>query len=224
MNAKILSTSYITHDVKRFVVEKPDGYKFIPGQATLVAINTPKWKYEKRDFSFTSLNEDPQLEFIIKAYPRNIYPNHGGVTEELHKLKEKDEITIERPYGTISYKGLGVFIAGGAGITPFIAILRQLYKDGKLRGNKLIFSNKTSKDVILEKELRKMLADDLILVLTREEKNGYEYGRIDEEFLKKHINNFSQHFYVCGPKEMVKQIRQILKNLGAQTDSLVFEK
>jgi predicted ferric reductase len=45
--------------------------------------------------------------------------------QELGKLKHGDELII-RVWGAIEYKGEGVFIAGGAGVTPFIAILRQL--------------------------------------------------------------------------------------------------
>ena len=100
--------------------------------------------------------------------------------------------TINRftSWGTINYKGPGVFIAGGAGITPFIAILRMLKKDGKIEGNKLFFSNKTTEDVILEKEFREMFdPNDLMLTLTKEKVAGYESGRVDSEFLKKHIKN-----------------------------------
>jgi ferredoxin-NADP reductase len=35
---KILKTEYVTHDVKRFRVEKPADYIYIPGQATEVTI------------------------------------------------------------------------------------------------------------------------------------------------------------------------------------------
>jgi len=38
---KILKTEQVTHDVRRFQVEKPAGYKFIPGQATEVSVNLP---------------------------------------------------------------------------------------------------------------------------------------------------------------------------------------
>ena len=41
---KILESNYISHDVKRFKVEKPRGFSFIPGQATDVSINQPEWK------------------------------------------------------------------------------------------------------------------------------------------------------------------------------------
>jgi ferredoxin-NADP reductase len=55
--------------------------------------------------------------------------------------------------GRIEYKGEGVFIAGGAGVTPFIAILRQLQAENKIANNKLIFTNKTANDIILKKNL-----------------------------------------------------------------------
>jgi len=222
--AKILMTEFVTHDVKRFILEKPEGYKYIPGQATDVAINMPKWKEKTHPFTFTSLNEDDVLEFTIKGYPLKEYPNHEGMTEQLHKLGPGDELILDEPWGTINYKGAGVFIAGGAGITPFIAILRYLRDKNKLKGNKLIFSNKTAKDVILEKEFRVMFASsDLILTLTREKIQGYESGRADGDFLKKHIADFSQNFYICGPKKMVEDLKRILSELGAKTDSVVFE-
>jgi ferredoxin-NADP reductase len=41
---KIVSVESVTHDVKRFTIQKPEGFKFIPGQATEVSINTPALK------------------------------------------------------------------------------------------------------------------------------------------------------------------------------------
>jgi ferredoxin-NADP reductase len=225
MIAKILVTELVTHEVKRFVLEKPRGYSFVPGQATRVAINKPKWEKEKRPLTFTSLNEDPNLELIVKAYPLDKYPSHRGMTEQLHKLVPGDGLILEKPWGTISYKKPGVFVAGGAGITPFIAIFRQLTKDGKLEGNKLIFSNRMEKDVILKKELSSMFGDEgLVLTLTREKVGGCESGRVNEDFLKRHVSDFSQDFYICGPRQMVEDLKKILMKLGAGTKSVVFEK
>jgi ferredoxin-NADP reductase len=217
--AKILKIEPVTYNVKRFILEKPKNFKFIPGQATDVSINLPKWKEEKRPFTFTSLNDDLILEFTIKSYPE-----HNGVTKKLHELSPGDELIIEDPFGTINYKGTGVFIAGGAGITPFIAILRQLRKENKLKRNKLIFSNKTSRDIILEKEFKDMFPkEDLILTLTEEKNSNYEFGMINKEFLKKYVNNFHQFFYICGPPGFVASIKEELKSLGASKDILVIE-
>jgi len=216
---KILMTEFVTHNVKRFILEKPENYQFIPGQATDISINLPKWKNEKRPFTFTSLNNDLVLEFTIKCYPE-----HNGVTKKLHELNPGDELIIEDPWGTINYKGTGTFIAGGAGITPFIAILRQLKKENKLQGNKLIFSNKLQKDIILEKEFKEMFnQENLILTLTDEEKQRYENSIINQDFLKKYIKNFNQHFYICGPPKFVSSIKESLISLGANKDILIIE-
>lgn len=215
---KILKIEQVTHDVRRFILEKPKGYRFIPGQANDITLDKEGWRDEKRPFSFTSLNEDPYLEFTIK-----IYPAHQGVTEKLGMLKEGDFLILREPFGAIQYKSPGVFIAGGAGITPFIAIFRQLYKEGKLTGNTLLFSNKTKEDVILENELKKMLGKNCIFTLTREEIKGYDFGRIDVAYLQRKIKDFRQRFYVCGPPRMVKDIKAFLEQLGVEPDTVVFE-
>lgn len=216
---EILKTDFVTHDVRRFILEKPKNFEFIPGQATDVSINQEGWRNKKRPFTFTSLNFDQVLEFTIKGYY-----DHQGVTNKLHQLQPGDELIIRRPFGTINYQGPGVFVAGGAGVTPFIAILRSLHRQDKLKGNKLIFSNKTGRDVILEQELRGMFNEpDLILTLTREKNSGYQYGRVDQSLLRKHVDNFNQNFYVCGPPAMVKDLKRILKDLGANVDEIVFE-
>ena len=216
---KILKAEYLTHDVKRFALEKPAGYNFIPGQATDVSINTPEMKDQKRPFSFTSLNDWDYLEFTIK-----IYRDHKGVTNELGQINAGAELIIGDPWGTIQYREPGTFIAGGAGITPFIAILRDLQRKGQVRGNSLIFSVKSSDDVILEKEFKDMLGADFHTVLTRENIMGYREREIDKHYLIETIRNFSQHFYVCGPDLFVTSIRQMLQELGANSDALVFEK
>jgi ferredoxin-NADP reductase len=216
---KILRAEYLTHDVKRFVVEKPAGYTFIPGQATEVSINTPEFRDQKRPFSFTGLNEWDYLEFIIK-----IYRNRKGVTNELGQTNAGDELIIRDVWGTIQYEKPGVFIAGGAGITPFIAILRELQRKGQIHGNSLVFSVQGSDDVILEKEFRDMLNSDFHTIFTRENIMGYREREIDKQYLIETVKDFSLHFYVCGPEQFVSHITRMLEELGASSESLVFER
>jgi cytochrome-b5 reductase len=209
----------VTHDVKRFIVKKPRGFKFVPGQGTLVAINKPELKDDAHPFTPTSLAEDLVLEFTIKGYPE-----HHGLTEKLHQLRPGDDLLLGSVFGTIEYKGPGVFIAGGAGITPFVAILRRLHRDGQLGGNTLIFSNKTRDDVILEKELRAYLGDRCILTLTRDETPGYDHRMVDEAYLREKVADFNRPFYVCGPPPMVEGITAALQKMGAKADNVVFER
>src|SRR6056297_3387130 len=125
---KILKIEKITHDVKKFITEKPENYEYTPGQATNISINKPELKDDSHPFTFTSLNDENTLEFIIKIYPTKEYPDHDGFTEKLNELNEGDELLIEDAWGAIKYEGRGTFLAGGAGITPFIAIFKDLNK------------------------------------------------------------------------------------------------
>jgi ferredoxin-NADP reductase len=216
---KIFGIEYVTHDVKRYKIEKPEGYSFIPGQATDVSINSAAWRDEKRPFTFTCLNTDPYLEFTIKSYP-----SHQGVTNELSKLEEGAELIIRDVWGTIAFKKSGVFIAAGAGITPFIAIFRHLNKIGKLDENMLIFSNKTEADIILRDEFERMLGPNFVNTLTREKSEKYDNRRIDKAYLLEKITNFRQPFYICGPDSFVNELQMALTELGAGSEFITIEK
>ena len=215
---KILSIDQVTHDVKRFRVEKPAGYSFIPGQATDVSVNTPEFRNKKRPFTYTCLTRDPYLEFTIK-----IYTSRNGVTNELGKLKPGGELIIRDVWGAISYKGKGVFIAGGAGITPFISIFRDLHTRNEISGNTLIFANKTKADIILEDELSDMLGNSFINILSDEKNDNYFHGMISLDFLRLHIGDLNRKFYVCGPPPMTDAVLKHLADLGVGENSITLE-
>ena len=215
---KILSIDHVTHDVKRFRVEKPAGYSFIPGQATDVSVNTPEFRNKKRPFTFTCLTRDPYLEFTIK-----IYTSRNGVTNELGKLKPGGELIIRDVWGAISYKGKGVFIAGGAGITPFISIFRDLHTRNEISGNTLIFANKTKADIILEDELSDMLGNSFINILSDDNNDNYFHGMISRDFLRLHTGDLNRKFYVCGPPPMMDAVLKHLADLGIGEKSITLE-
>lgn len=215
---KVLETSYVTHDVKRFVLEKPPGYTFIPGQSVNISINVPGWEKILRPFTFTNLPEDKYLEFMIK-----IYRNRNGFTKKIESINKGDELILHDIFGVIHYKENGVFIAAGSGITPFLSIFRYLQKQKRLSKNLLIYSNKTKEDVIMGESLYAMLKDKFIPVFTRENVIGFIENRIDRNFLIDHIDNFKQQFYICGPETFVKDLKEILVSLGATIDHIIFE-
>jgi len=216
---KILKTQFATHDVKQIIIQKPKGYTFIPGQAAEVSILKKGLENEKRPFTFTSLNTDPTLEFTIKEYPER-----KGITAEIHKLRAGDKISIDKPFGSISYQGPGTFIAGGAGVTPFIAILRQLKYKNDLAGNSLIFSNKTWKDIILEREFVSLLGEENVFyTLTEQKKIGYDNTKINKDYLKEKMSSFHQKFYLCGPPQFVKDIKTYLLELDAKEENIIQE-
>lgn len=215
---KIKSVDHVTHDVLRFTTEKPENFNFEPGQASRISINKEGWEKKKRSFTFTNLPDEDHLEFVIKTYP-----SHGGVTNELLSLKAGDELIVHEVWGSIAYKGEGVFIAGGAGVTPFISILRHLSKMNKLGNNKLLFANKTVGDIIHNAEFKDMLGHNFINILSQEEVAEFEHGLINEEFLKKHGVNNHEYVYLCGPKPMMESIVEQLLNLNVKQEAIIKE-
>lgn len=215
---KIKSINKVTHDVLQIRVEKPKAYRFDSGQATEVAINKNGWENERRPFTFTCLPSDDFLEFTIKTYPA-----HKSVTNELLKLKVNDELILHDVFGTITYQGEGVFIAGGAGVTPFISIFRNLHSKNEIGNNKLIFANKSKKDIILEQEFKKILNKNFINILSDEKTEGYDHGFISGDFLKANIDGVNKKFYLCGPPPMMDSLLKQLSNLKINESSIVTE-
>jgi propane monooxygenase reductase subunit len=219
VSVAILKTEMVTHNVRHYRVEKPKNFHFGPGQATEMSIDRDGWRDEKRPFTFTSLQNDDTLEFTIKSYR-----DHPGVTNALWGLEARDRLLLRDVWGTIQYRGVGTFIAGGAGVTPFIAILRHLNARGGLAGNRLIVSNQTEKDIILRDEFEAMAGLETLWTVTGDPKSSLLQERIDADFLRKHVGAFDGRFYLCGPDGMVSQLRGTLEELGADVGSVTWER
>lgn len=218
-SVSILDTIPVTHNVRHYRVERPRGYSFTPGQATEVTIDREGWRDKKRPFTFTSLPDAETLEFTIKSYF-----DHNGVTNELWSLGAGDRLILRDVWGTIQYRGPGTFIAGGAGVTPFIAILRHLNATGKIAGNRLIVSNRTEKDIILRDEFEAMEGLEVLWTLTDDPKSSLLQERIDKGFLARHVEDLKQNFYLCGPDPMVKDLRDLLDEAEADVANVTWEK
>ena len=116
-----------------------------------------------------------------------------------------------------------IFIAGGAGITPFIPILRRRQRDGALDGCMLIFSNTTERDIILRQEWQAM--GDLVTVftVTGDPDSQLPQQKVDEDFLRETVGDVDSTFYICGPPEMVDDVTAALRRLGGEPEGLVLE-
>ncbi len=215
---KVKKVEFLTHDVLRIVSERPADLSYHAGQAVDVSINKKGWEDEARPFTFVSLPEEDYIEFNIKTYP-----SHHGVTEQLLSLKPDDELLIGEVFGDISYKGDGIFIAGGAGITPFTAILRKLEKENKIGGNKLIFANRSRADIIMKDYFENLLGDNFINVLSEEKAEGYEHGYLNAEMIKKYSDDKLKYYYLCGPDPMMDAVMKHLDSLGVEPESIVRE-
>ncbi len=90
--------------------------------------------------------------------------------------------------------------------------------------NSLIFANKTKEDIILESELKWMLGNSFINILSDEMAEGYAHGYITLEFLKANIPLHPGNFYLCGPPPMMEALLLQLSKLGIRENSIIMEK
>jgi ferredoxin-NADP reductase len=150
------------------------------------------------------------------------------MTEKLLHVEEGDELIVHEVFGTIRYEGPGLFIAGGAGITPFIAILRHLFflklseQNKKVADNTLLFANRTTDDIILKDELKEILNDhyhDVIEVSV----SGQPGKRIDRKLLSQYIQPATHYYYVCGPDKFTSSVVENLLALGISKPQIILE-
>ncbi|MBK6943149.1 MAG: hypothetical protein IPH21_00400 [Flavobacteriales bacterium] len=92
-----------------------------------------------------------------------------------------------------------------------------------MKANTLVYSNRTGLDVIMDTELAKLLGKRYFKLFTRERVIGFRDRRIDNNTLIALVQNFDQNFYICGPKEFVRDLEEMLLSLGAKADTLIFE-
>ena len=78
-------------------------------------------------------------------------------------------------------------------------------------------------DIILKEEFETLLGDNFINVLSEEKAEGYEYGRINEALLKKHVTDHAAKIYICGPEPMMDAVENQLSAIGISAESIVKE-
>jgi len=215
------SIEALTHDTYNLSFPKPDGLSFKAGQATMLSVMKDGWREEGRPFTFTSQPEDETLEFVIKTYP-----SHDGVTEQIAGLVPGDEVAMDKVWGAIEDKGPGIFIAGGAGLTPFIPILRKRAIAGELASCTLIYGAKTERDLILRDEWDAMEGLDTRYVLSDVAVAGLDHGTIGHGLLNTYVQGRGEGdhpFYICGPDPMIDSVRDNLRALGVSDDRIITE-
>ena len=213
------------HDTKTFRVEAPKNadIDFLPGQFFMVRFEEDRAL--KRAYSISSSPAD-------KGYMEITMNLVGEFTKKLWQCKANGHLIFTGPYGKFYFdegmKGNLVLIGGGLGITPLRSIIR--YCNGKKLPNKinLIYSARTPEAIAYKEELenfeKKNPNYNFAFTITRpkpEHKWNGLVGRIDKELLSRNIENIEKTlFFICGPLQFVKDIREMLESLGAKKEQV----
>ncbi len=127
---EVVSNDNVTHDMRHLVVKlvEPASIKFFPGQYVDFAVPGTD---ETRSFSMANIStlENGQLEFVIKVYPEGLFSNFLDT-----RVAAGDRLDVTGPFGVFTLRDNPgadlVFVGGGAGMAPILALLRSMADRG----------------------------------------------------------------------------------------------
>lgn len=212
-------------DIKKFTLQGSGKLVFKPGQFVSIYLMENGRFTISRPFSIASSPAANHLEFCIRIVG-------GQFTGALDKLKVGAELGVAGPFGHFAYEEQKecVFAVAGTGIAPIMSILRYVNEKRIMGDFILMYSNKTKDAILYYDELKKMQEGNprikLVFTLTRETPQNWvgECGRIDETMIKKHITrSVEKAWYLCGPLEFVKAIKECALAKGTAPDRIKIE-
>ena len=196
-------------------LQKP--LRYISGQFVFVRfLHAPGISREWHPFSISSCaNVDTSLQLTIKAL--------GDYTSQLSKLQPGAIAEVEGAYGKFSYTNFAnrdqIWIAGGIGITPFLSMIKDLPPDGYRVY--LFYSVKTRDEIIdwdlLYNEMAKKINSLRIVPFIDDEQPGL----LNIDIVERACGGIEgRDIYICGPPQMMKSLKQQLKERGVPSTSI----
>jgi len=178
----------------------------------------------------TSCREDGRLEFIIKVYPDGLFSDFLD-----SRLAVGDQLNLTGPFGVFTLREGHetdlVFVGGGAGMAPILALLRSMSERGINRKATYYYGARRRKDLCFDEELRALegtLAGFRYVPALSEPEDSDDWdGEVGliTDVVKKHEANLKDaHAYICGPPPMVEAAMPLLSQLGVPEKRVYFDK
>jgi ferredoxin-NADP reductase len=218
-------------DTKTIRLKWPDSHnpEFKTGQfITLYWPDTPNYK---RAYSLSSCALDRGF------YEVTVKRDGKMGTRLVDWAKVGDKLFVIPPVG----KFLPVYepnkhlicIAGGSGVTPFRAYVREATRRQLVTKITILYSVRTPGDIIFNNEFRQLEKENpnfkFNVTCTRlkpEHVWGGRAGRVTPEWVKEHVTDLANTvFYACGPNPLVEFAEEVvLKGMGVSKEQMKTEK
>ena len=162
----------------------------------------------KRAYSIA--NEEQEGDFSIFTFLIKLIP-WGLGSERLRLANKQTKFWLEGPNGHFLLKDTTnpkVFLSTGSGLAP---CYRMAKEDKSWSQKRFFFSVSYAKDLFYGEEIKNLNIPETHISISREEVEGFEYGRINID----HIDFPAEtEFYICWVPLMVKDFLVKLKAKG----------
>ncbi len=229
--AEVVAITPVTHDLRHLVLRliEPAELKFFPGQYVDLAVPDSE---HVRSFSManTTSRDGGLLEFVIRVYP-------GGVFSAFldQRLAIGDQLALSGPFGVFTLRDAPdrelIFLGGGAGMAPILALLRSMAERGIDRPTTFYYGARGRRDLCFTEELAELAVKlprfDYVPALSEpgpgEDWDG-EVGMITDVVARFELDLSRADAYVCGPPPMVEAALPLLERLGVPEKRTFYDK
>jgi ferredoxin-NADP reductase len=213
-----------------FEIEGAPGFGFVAGQWLSFKANKPDGEEITRAYSIASPpGDDNRFALCLNRV------QDGFMSNFLCDMREGQEISCQGPFGDFILRPPlrdTVFIATGTGIAPFRAMLHWLLADdSRHQGNQLslVFGNRTERDIYYHDEFLALAGKHANFHYLPTLSRGAPDWQGLRGYVQQHLPGIAQgrtgmHAYICGLDKMIKANRDLLKGLGWDRKSILYEK
>lgn len=201
---ELIEKKPLTPTTYNFTFRPDRPLKYIAGQ--YIEITIPGVRFDSRGNRRTFTIVSPPSEELINIGVK-FNSNGSQFKTELQSLEVGDEVIGNHIAGDfilpINSSAPLVFIAGGIGVTPFIAMIREMYASKKKYTTELYYFVSDNKEVAY-RNILKLAKNSGIKVNLRT-------NRLTEEDIRNHL---TANFYLSGPPGFVKSYKAELQKMG----------
>jgi ring-1,2-phenylacetyl-CoA epoxidase subunit PaaE len=214
--------------------ELTETFDFVQGQ--YITIRTQiEGEEVRRSYSICSCPYGKELRVAVKQIPNGKFSTYANTT-----LKVGDELDVMPPLGSFyttineqNEKNYAAF-ASGSGITPIMSIIRATLKAEPKSTFNLFYGNRTKETIIFNSDLEDLQKDypnrlHVYHVLSRDSDVEHKFrGRLSAEKCREYHNDLLDlttldEVFLCGPEEMIFEIKDALTEIGVSESNIHFE-
>ncbi|CAN5407642.1 FAD-binding oxidoreductase [soil metagenome] len=221
-----------TPNVKTFRLVNPEGdplpFVYLPGQFLTVTV-APKGNRTKRSYTISSSpTQSEYCEATVK------HEEHGVVSSYLiEQVHEGDLLEVTAPSGKFTFTGKEsgsvLFLAGGVGVTPFMASIRYLTALGWNGDMYLVYACKSPENIIFREDLEyleRKFPNVHVTYVVDDGGSGWKgkTGRITKQLLQEVVPDIAKrHVHICGPNPFMDAMKGVLGEAGVPAEEIMTE-
>jgi ferredoxin-NADP reductase len=223
--AKLVEWREIAPEVRHFVFELPDRFLFIPGQWVSLE-ETVAGEPITRAYSIASPPGGNRFELCLNRV------QNGHLTPYLFTLQPGEKVEMRGPFGTFILREPpddSLLVATGTGIAPFRAMLPARLAKDPARQITLLFGVRHEHSLLYGAEFEALARQHPNFrfwpTLTRPDPGwAGRTGRVQQHLGEAVGCRRDIDVYICGLREMVDDVRGILRRLGFDRKRMIYEK